>query len=212
MFARVGLQRLFPAFPVVESVTISTFAGLPSSFTVDMPATRPDGDLYLCVVCSLDENEFGTVDASWNSIATEGGGVPSHPRIHAWQWVGSSEPSSYTVNLDAHSSGMAIIYRISGQHASPIDDSGTNHGGPTTAFNSVAVTTTTNATLLVVGSAADTGSILTIPFIEDAKGEANGTYYGFSHQNIRATGTTESGETTLNLSTYSTISIAIKGP
>ena len=214
MFARVGLQRLFPAFPVVESVTVTAYTGTPASFAVNMPSTRPDNDLYICVVSSeqTTPNEFGSVDAGWTQLETTYNSIYQYdPMQTAYWWVGSSEPATYTVNLSSHSAGHGIIYRISGQHGSPIDASAASTVSSNGTFDSESVTTTVTPTLVLTVSIAEQ-EITAVPFIEDTKGGAS-PYYGASHSNVRAIGATPVGESiTASSTSASTMTIAIKGP
>lgn len=141
--------------PVIESTTISTQESDSSSITINMPSTRPDGDLYVCIVGKDDDDNFGGVDADWNEIVNVVGSTTSGPRMAAWQWIGASEPASYSVTFTADQAA-AIVYRISGMDdTTPVHKSAT--GSSTGSSNDPAyasVTPTLTDTLTLYGQVA----------------------------------------------------------
>lgn len=106
------------AQPVVESGT-SENGQVPGGGDIGltMPATRPDGDTYIPIVCF----DGGTV------IDTLGGFTPlvnqtvnSASDYMGVLWkIGSSEPASYTLNRSGEGTerGNTAVIRISGAHA-----------------------------------------------------------------------------------------------
>lgn len=116
----------------VESITLSLQEEPGStSFVMDMPATKPDGDLYIAWVVKDDEDALTAVPGNWIEIDV---GVTSLWLLCGlWYWIGDSEPETYTIEADNEEWSGAII-RISGQHAdTPINKIGvatTGYGVP----------------------------------------------------------------------------------
>ncbi len=96
--------------PVVESATQSSGSG--TSSTVDMPGTRPDGDLYYLIGCKDDASVAFTIPTPaadhWR-LETDfplSGSV----RITIWHWVGASEPASYTITHDSEITEFTVLH------------------------------------------------------------------------------------------------------
>lgn len=100
------------ASPVVESVTESATTTAGTSHIVNMPATRPDGDLYI-VVHDIGSTAATWTHTGWTELLDEG--VANGLAI-AYR-VGSSEPASYTFTTSANTRSADAVYRISGAEA-----------------------------------------------------------------------------------------------
>lgn len=103
--------------PVLESVTItsgSTFQDF------DMPATRPDGDLYVVILAGMSGDSFGGnfTLPGWNLAGgqTDDNFGLFYQESVFWR-IGSSEPASYSALSTATAQDLesrAIVLRISG--------------------------------------------------------------------------------------------------
>lgn len=118
---------------VLESVTQTLVGANDSTPTWDMPATRPDNDLYvLCAGC--DGAITNLIHASWTffntSIADEGT-VGARVRYR----LGSSEPASYTGTGDSEEYVFHVL-RISGINT--LDPIGNNTGAIATGNSATA--------------------------------------------------------------------------
>jgi hypothetical protein len=141
---------------VPESTTTTELTD--ASFVFNMPATRPDGDLYILFATTDDPNAF-TAPAGWNTAETD----PT--TFYAWvAWrIGSSEPATYTLegNPDA---GLATVMRLSGADAtSPINQSDFDVDSSGTSITAPAVTPTVDDTLIVRLYLSDGGVISAVP-------------------------------------------------
>ena len=105
---------------VIESITKSAGSDT-NQCVVSMPATRPDDDLYLFMLCKDDTNTV-TNPTGLNQIVN-GAADPGFTAAVYFGWrIGNSEPSSYTF---AHGGGTedfnAAVLRCSGfKTADPI--------------------------------------------------------------------------------------------
>lgn len=99
---------------VRESATLSS--GTENNVcTVNMPATRPDGDLYICFLCKDDTNNV-TDPAGWNELVN--GDVGTGSGYIGWR-IGSSEPATYSWTHGGGSeSWNGCVIRYSGVNAS----------------------------------------------------------------------------------------------
>jgi hypothetical protein len=97
--------------------------------TVNMPSTRPDGDLYICLLCKDDTSNV-TDPAGWNEIVN--GDVGTGAGYIGWRF-GSSEPATYSFTHSGSSeSWNGVVIRYSGVK-------------PTTPFGSQTITPGGNA-------------------------------------------------------------------
>jgi hypothetical protein len=147
----VATIRDVSGFPAIESLTET--AGSGTSTTVNMPSTRPDGDLYICVGHKDDDQEFTIPTPAadhWTEIASVSDGT--QVRSMAWWWEGASEPASYAITHDSEITHFEII-RISGADTTtPID---TFHAvGSSGANAQVQHNSTTNAKCLILACAS----------------------------------------------------------
>lgn len=168
--------------PVFESNTKSENTTDAASLTIDMPATRPDGDLYLFLLMKDGTGDFGGIDGSWDSIFNETS--LGNVRFGAWQKIGSSEPASYSVT---HASEQSVcnVLRISGAHATtPINVSETDSGAASANVDAPDATTTVALTLGIRALCADNVDVTGTPSTEIVKGRTSsgggGVGYGVS--------------------------------
>jgi hypothetical protein len=139
--------------PIIESTTVTIEGNSVATVTFDMPATRPDNDLYVLFVSKDDQfgcSELNTVHG-WTNIQQGDGPANEYVNGSAWYKVGSSEPASYTFDFDSADSETAIfvVYRISGADATtPINVSGINEQSPTLSPNAPTITTTEHECLI----------------------------------------------------------------
>ena len=147
--------------PVVVSNTVSTGSG--TSTTVDMPSTKPDGDLYIVFGFKDDDPEFTLPTPAadhWTEIASVENG--SQVRIMAWHFVSSSEPASYTVTHDNEVT-VFVVCRITGANTGdpielPATVSSTGANSVVTHFNTV-----NNNALILASVAVDRNDVTAIP-------------------------------------------------
>jgi hypothetical protein len=148
--------------PAIESVTY-TADDADTTPDFDMPATRPDGDLYV-VLLGTTGTAVPTL-ADWTLIEA-GGGATAGGACYAGFRVGSSEPASYAF---AGANNLAVsmyVLRFSGFNAAnPINDSAivTGNGGPS-GPDSPAITTTVDNSLVLAFGNLDQGGASTTPF------------------------------------------------
>lgn len=198
--------------PVVESATLSKLTSNGDTLTVDMPATRPDGDLYVVILGKDSAEAWVTIPGKWNSIL-EHNGDEATTRIGAWWWRGDSEPASYLVEF-SNDQVFSVVYHLSGAHVrDPIDASG---GGGASGSNqsAPAVTTGIDDCLLIRGiiTSAFREVTATQP-IEDFKGElqtSSGGGYGASHDVVAVAGDSGAKQFTHGSGKPSTLSVAIR--
>lgn len=158
------------AIPTIESTTLTT-----NTTTVAMPATRPDGDLYVCIAMNGDNGAF-TAPAAWTDIC----GIADRAAINAWYRIGDSEPASYTIT--GGNQPAFVIYRFSGFNTSnPIDISGTATGTSTTG-TAPDITTTVDETMVIRFMSIRKNGVTSTPSTEDYKGDVGYTGYGCSHE------------------------------
>lgn len=126
------------AIPTIFESTINRQA-VSTTLTFNMPATRPDGDLFLALGFKDDDPAWTNIPSNWTELfqETDGGQV----RLGAWWWTGDNEPASYTLNQD-NEVATAIVIRIDGANLNgPIDvfavdnGSGSNQLAPAATVN-----------------------------------------------------------------------------
>ncbi len=131
----------------IESTTISKETSGDNEFVMDMPSTRPDGDLYLAQVAQEGGADIDDIPSGWTEIRDTD--RSNDVRLASYWKIGNSEPSSYTWESDSSKKWIGAIYRISGINTSnPINASGDttkNTSNPT----SPSVTTSVNNCLVL---------------------------------------------------------------
>jgi hypothetical protein len=97
------------ASPVPEDVTESSTPTASTSHIVNMPATRPDGQLYIHIGATGSTAATWT-QTGWTELLDEG---LANSLTIAYR-LGSSEPASYTFTTSAVTRSADMVYRISG--------------------------------------------------------------------------------------------------
>lgn len=148
---RFGLGTIPP--PAIASATVSKRTFSPS-FDMDMPAVRPDGDLYMAYV-AVDEILNITVPGTWTPVYELTHSDPEQIALAVYTWIGSSEPATYGLSGDAGSSNWAgAIVRITNiDPTTPVNVSASavssSHDTPTNP----SVTPTVDGTLVLFAMA-----------------------------------------------------------
>lgn len=107
--------------PVVQSVTTYAAAATATSHTIPMPATRPDGDLYVMIVSRRGTGSL-TVPAAWTAFGADHTELTSLLFVRVLFRYGSSEPASYAVTCSTAQYVNAVVYRLTGAAAaSPLE-------------------------------------------------------------------------------------------
>jgi len=170
--------------PTLESTTFSSSTQV--TLTVNMPAIRPNGDLYIAII----QHDEGTssVPGNWIPIYNQGGGYVTNT---AWYWIGSGEPASYTYTITETGDTAGVVYRISGFDTSDkIHKNATNLGVSTNGLAS-SVTTEVDDCLILRSMGTYTYEVTATPATTDYKGDINGDMgYGFSHSTQSTAGAT----------------------
>lgn len=138
--------------PVVESFT--TFVdNAGTAKTVNMPATRPDGDLYVMVIGVDRANNVADTPAGWTFLLSTGTDAGNNPVVHVFWRVGDSEPATYDVDANKSSDCSGGVWRISGANIFyPINSYAVNDNETAaTTQDSPSVTTDENNTTLLLG-------------------------------------------------------------
>jgi hypothetical protein len=169
------------AVPVVESVTVSKTTTESTTRTMNMPATRPAGDIYVCCIAGGTTASL-TAPAGWTQLETTE--TPTGTgRFSIWSHTGgASEPSSYDFTGSLAKVSVGSIIRISGAEEVPDIVGAWGTGENSNDCVSPAVTVTVDDTLVLrfatrhVTNANDliTATPTTEAFIDDTDGTATG--------------------------------------
>lgn len=141
------------------STTGSAQGSNATSITVDMPATRPDGDLYVMIV-GKDSTVAIQEHASWTTIGLSPG--VDDPGFYAAWRIGASEPASYTVTGDSEH-WVAAVMRFAAADvntADPIDVVATTFdSGNGSTIDCPTATPTVTGGLCIRAGAVDTDAM-----------------------------------------------------
>jgi hypothetical protein len=138
------------ALPVIESITTSVADG--TTLTLDMPATKPDGDLYVAIV-GKDDDPAMTAHSSWtNEIYNTNEGGNAGPTSGVWWRIGSNESASYAWTGDAEE-WAGMVLRVSGFSTENIIDSSAT-AVDTSGYPTMPTITPTNSDCLILRVAA----------------------------------------------------------
>lgn len=166
--------------PVIESSTVSLETSSTTSHVMDMPSTRPDGDVYVCVLLTGSTSSItppGNWTEQFQEIMYDYQGM-----LSVWTWTGSSEPASYTVTTTAGNLSVGVILRISGATETPNAVSAWNNAASSNDAVAPSVTVTADDTLVVrVGCRAinnTNDAISGTPTTEIYYGDTGGTSAG----------------------------------
>lgn len=134
---------------VIESVTETTGGATSTSREVDMPATRPDGDLYIIIytvdVDGVSPNTY--MEAGWTQI--EFIKTLNYGQFGVEYRIGSSEPASYTLYHPQSENSNAVIIRLSGAEGTPtITSIADSNWASASTKNVLGVTYTGNSLIL----------------------------------------------------------------
>lgn len=143
--------------PIIRTVTETTNSTNTTSFTVNMPSSRPNGRLYVMLV-QVDGGDQIADPSGWTRIQRSASGAAT--AFWAGYRIGSSEPATYSVATDASASESwnAIVLGVDRFNSgAPIDTSSVNTGTSTTP-TSTGITTTVNDCLVIWGLGHDEGS------------------------------------------------------
>ncbi len=178
------------AVPTVTSTTVNAQTSASTTLTFNMPATRPDGDLFVAIGMKDDNPAWTGVPSNWTEIfqAPDATDV----RLGAWWWVGDTEPASYALSMDSEVA-TAVVLHIDGVNlGAPVDDFDTDIGSSTNA-TSPESTVTQADTLVVRCAAVDRDAVTATPATELTKGGGGGASdvgWGVSREDGPASGGT----------------------
>ncbi|RKY10123.1 MAG: hypothetical protein DRP66_00455 [Planctomycetota bacterium] len=131
----------------LESTTISKETGGSSNFVMSMPATRPDGDLYLAQIAQEGGASISSIPGGWTEITDSN--RSNSIRLATYWKIGSSEPATYTWSGSSSKKWLGAIHRISGINTgSPINASG-DGTGDSSSPTAPSVTTTVDDGLIL---------------------------------------------------------------
>ena len=114
------------AVPVIASSTESSGSG--TSTTVNMPATRPDDDIFIAIGSKDDDNAWSSVPGAWGAAVLDIGQGTGEHRLTLWAWKGATEPASYGISHDNEITEFTILRLTGGDENDIIEASGSNTG------------------------------------------------------------------------------------
>lgn len=154
--------RIDPTMPYVVGQQATTAGTASTSFVMNMPTTRPAGDLYIALIAKDGTGTVTDSSGTWTEYADNdaGGG---NTREHAAYWKigtdqgGGNEASTYTFTSGSSVQWAGVIIRIKGFNAgSPISGSaGRTFGATDVVPQFPAVTPSHDATLIIRAAAID---------------------------------------------------------
>jgi len=203
------------AVPVFESKTLTEFDTETTSPTFDMPATRPDDDLYIALLYADGNSSYSSPPGNWTSFYSVTPGAEG-PRIAGYWWIGDTEPATYSIT-SGNEKQAGVIVRLSGTHLTdPVDVVGTDSGN-TGATNQFApdITTTVDLTLVLRVLGAD-NVFVTAPTTSIQNGATagpGGVGYGASRETgPNPAGVTGTAQFSHSSAKWSSGTFSIKGP
>ncbi|MFX0059321.1 MAG: hypothetical protein ACFE8J_13580, partial [Candidatus Heimdallarchaeota archaeon] len=144
--------------PNLESTTITKETVGTYNFDVDMPSTRPDGDLYIAQIAMDDDVPFASTPNGWTEIENgiRGGYGAIDVRFATYWKIGNSEPTTYRWNCSTPRLWIGAIHRISGFDTNnPIHMSGLYTGESAYPVAPSVTTTVDNCLILRMFGADD---------------------------------------------------------
>lgn len=133
----------------IESTTVSKQTSDSTTFAMDMPATRPDGDLYIAQITKENDGQITSVPSGWTEV--ENNASAGSVRFATYYRIGSSEPSSYTWAALESKKWVGAIHRIRDvDNGTPIDASADDTGNTDTPMAPAVTTTSDDALVLRV--------------------------------------------------------------
>lgn len=138
--------------PWVASATNTALSTTSTSFAMNMPATRPSGDLYIAIIAHdvSGTTGFSSTPAGWTQLADT--------REHAvfWHTGGVSEPATYSWTKNGNAVQWAgVILRIKDAQASPTFTTTTQNSSADATPTYPAVTPTSQGSLLLRSASWD---------------------------------------------------------
>jgi N-acetylneuraminic acid mutarotase len=174
--------------PQVASATESFQNSNSTTFTMNMPATRPAGDLYIAVMCyDGDQGDGSGGSNAGNTISTPSGwtkyanrnGHAAYYKIGTDQG-GGNESASYAFTGDSENWAGSII-RVTGFNASdPINTSSVGHSNSNAQPVFPAVTPDEDSTLIIRAAGADNDEVTSTAWVPSGHTSIE---YGGSTQN-----------------------------
>jgi len=71
--------------PVIVSTTVTDqHAGPDTTLVVNMPAARPDGELYLAICMKDDDIDWSVEPTNWTELLNV---INDQERLRAWFWI-----------------------------------------------------------------------------------------------------------------------------
>ncbi len=200
------------ARPVVASTTVNEQTTASTTLTVNMPETRPEGDLFACFAFKDDDPAWTSIPSNWTEIFQIDQGTAG-PRLGLWMWEGGpTEPTSYALGQD-NEIAASVVLRITGSDAaSPLDTFGTDTGSSANA-DAPDVTVGVPNTLVLRACAVDTDAVTATQATERAKGgggAAGDVGYGVSTDDGPASGGTGTKQFTHSTDTWVTATVTIR--
>lgn len=162
-----------------ESITTNT--GTSAAPTFNMPTTRPDGDLYIAILAHDDDDEPNAEwPTNWIGVVGAQDLSATGPTLYCWLWEGSSEPTSYSINITGSEDWFTAIIRLSGaDNDQPVSGVGIDFfAAPNTTAPSV--NTNDDNTFVIRAIAVDADEVTATPATERAKGLNSTIGYGVS--------------------------------
>ena len=96
---------------------------------VNMPPTRPDGDLYVAQIAQEGGAQITSIPRGWTELTNRSMG--GNTRLATYWKIGSSEPATYTWGSDSGKKQIGAIHRLSGiDTSSPINAKSTQFISP----------------------------------------------------------------------------------
>lgn len=149
--------------PQIASSTESIQNSNSTSFTMDLPATRPAGDLYIALMCyDGDQGDGSGSSNAGNTISTPSGwtkyanrnGHAAYYKVGTDQG-GGNEAASYSFTGDSEKWG-GVVVRVTGFNTSdPINTSSQGHSNANAQPVFPAVTPDEDSTLVIRAAGAD---------------------------------------------------------
>jgi hypothetical protein len=183
-----GRTGLASSKPQVASTAESFQNSNSTNFTMNMPATRPAGDLYIALMCyDGDQGDGSGGSNAGNTISTPSGwtkyanrnGHAAYYKIGTDQG-GGNESASYTFTGDSENWG-GVIVRVTGFNASdPINTSSVGHSNSNAQPVFPAVTPDEDSTLIIRAAGADNDEVTSTAWVPPGHTSIE---YGGSTQN-----------------------------
>jgi hypothetical protein len=168
-----GRTGITASKPQIASATETFQNSNSTTFTMNMPATRPAGDLYLALMCyDGDQGDGSGGSNAGNTISTPSGwtkyanrnGHAAYYKIGTDQG-GGNESASYAFTGDSENWAGSIV-RVTGfNSADPINTSSVGHNNGNAQPVFPAVTTDEDSTLVIRAAGADNDEVTSTAWV-----------------------------------------------